>query len=256
MRLENKIALVTGASRGIGQAIVQRFLEEGATLAIVQRSAPDVEILAHPRVHFFATDLACAESLQQLLPSIEAQLGGLDILVNNAGVMFEQRAEDTSLSDWQRMLDINLTAPFILCQQAVPMMRARGGGAVVNISSIEGIGANPGHTAYAASKAGLTGLTVALAIDHGAEGIRANCICPGWIETDLNRAYVDTRPDKEAVVSELARLHPVGRLGTPQDIANMALFLASDESAFITGQAFVVDGGRTKKLPLPAMLDG
>ena len=249
-RLANKIAVVTGGGRGIGSGITARLAEEGATVAIVQRNAPPEEILKD-RVVFIQADLSNSHDIAKAIDSTVARFGGLDILVNNAGIMFEKTVEEMSEEDWDQMMTVNLKAPFLLTKHTVPHMRRRGGGSIVNIGSIEGLASNPGHPAYSASKAGIHGFTAAVAVDHGRDGIRCNAIAPGWINSDLSDAYIDSMPDSARVKRELMVMHPVGRLGDPRDIGNLAAWLASDESSFVTGQVYVVDGGRTKKLPLP-----
>jgi meso-butanediol dehydrogenase/(S,S)-butanediol dehydrogenase/diacetyl reductase len=202
-------------------------------------------------VRFVQADLARPAQIDAAVQQVAGQFGGLDILVNNAGIMFEKTVDDMTEADWDLMLDINLKAPFLLIKSAIPLFRLRRGGAIVNIGSIEGLGSNPGHPAYSASKAGLHGLTAAIAVDHGHEGVRCNAIAPGWINSDLSEAYVESLPDSDRVRRDLLVMHPVGRLGDPRDVGNLAVWLASDESGFVTGQVYVVDGGRTKKLPLP-----
>lgn len=246
MDLNNKIALVTGGGRGIGHAIARTFHEAGATVVAAQRTAGDNNTLP-----FIATDFTDTDSTNALIPTVVAQFGGIDILVNNAGLMAEARTEAMSLEDWNRTITVNLTAPFLLAKAAIPVMRSRGGGSILNIGSIEGIGANPEHAAYAASKAGLHGLTRAIAVDEGADGIRCNAIAPGWIDTDLNEAFIDSMPDPTAFRAKIATIHPVGHTGKPDDVAALALWLVSDQAAFVTGQTYVVDGGRMAKLSLP-----
>ncbi|WP_292327089.1 SDR family oxidoreductase [Mesorhizobium sp.] len=148
-------------------------------------------------------------------------------------------------------MNINLKAPFLMTKAAIPHLRRRGKGSIVNIGSIEGLGANPGHAGYSASKAGIHGFTAAVAVDHGHEGIRCNAIAPGWIVSDLSEIYINGMSDSARARNELLAMHPVARLGEPRDVGNLAVWLASDESGFVTGQVYVIDGGRTKKLPLP-----
>lgn len=249
-RLEGKIAVITGGGRGIGLGITQRFAEEGARIAIVQRNAPPASILNEQTV-FIQADLTRSDELASAVDRAAKRFGGLDILVNNAGIMFEKTVEEMSEEDWDQMMTVNLKAPFLLTKRAVPLMRSRGGGSLINIGSIEGIGSNPGHPAYSASKAGIHGFTAAVAVDHGRDGIRCNAIAPGWINSDLSEIYLESMPDSSRIRRELLAMHPAGRLGEPRDIGNLAVWLASDESTFATGQVFIVDGGRTKKLPLP-----
>jgi NAD(P)-dependent dehydrogenase (short-subunit alcohol dehydrogenase family) len=250
MRLRGKVAIVTGGGRGIGLGITSRFVEEGARVAIIQRNGPPSATLNKETI-FIPADIARADEIARAVDATVAAFGGLDILVNNAGVMFEKTVEEMSEEDWDGMMTVNLKAPFLLTKAAVPLMRARGGGSLINIGSIEGIGSNPGHPAYSASKAGLHGFTGAVAVDHGKDGIRCNAIAPGWINSDLSETYIESFPNSQKFRRDLLAMHPAGRLGEPRDIGNLAVWLASDESAFTTGQVFVVDGGRTKKLPLP-----
>ena len=249
-RLAGKTAIVTGGGRGIGSGITRRFVEEGARVAIVQRNPPPRELLAS-HVIFVPADISRSDEIAKAVEECMARLGWLDILVNNAGIMFERTVDEMSEGEWDRMMTINLKAPFLLTRQAMPEFRKRGGGSIINIGSIEGLASNPGHPAYSASKAGLHGFTAAVAVDHGREGIRCNAIAPGWINSELSEVYIDSMPDSARVRRELLAMHPVGRLGEPGDVGNLAVWLASDESSFVTGQVYVIDGGRTKKLPLP-----
>ncbi|KAF2395213.1 SDR family NAD(P)-dependent oxidoreductase [Pseudomonas frederiksbergensis] len=249
--LKGKNVVVTGGGRGIGRGITEKLLEAGASVLIAQRQALDAQLRKHPRVHFVEADLASVESPGLIAQVAQEQLGGVDVLVNNAGFMFEKTIDDMTEQDWDRMMAVNLRAPAFLCKALVPQMRRRGAGSIINIGSIEGIGSNPEHAAYCASKAGIHGLTRALAVDLGWDSIRCNAIAPGWINSELSDAYLATQADPRAARQALLRLHPVGRTGMPTDIGGAVVFLASELSAFITGQVLVVDGGRTAKLPLP-----
>lgn len=251
-RLAGKIAIITGGGRGIGAGITRRFAEEGARIAIVQRNPPPETMLSE-RVIYVKADLANSDDIGSAVETVVERLGGLDILVNNAGIMFEKTVDEMTESDWDQMMDINLKAPFLLTKAAMPHLRKRPGASIVNIGSIEGLASNPGHPAYSASKAGIHGFTAAVAVDHGHEGIRCNAIAPGWINSDLSEIYIDSMADSARVRRELLAMHPVGRLGDPRDVGNLAVWLGSDDSAFVTGQVYVIDGGRTKKLPLPTI---
>jgi meso-butanediol dehydrogenase/(S,S)-butanediol dehydrogenase/diacetyl reductase len=249
-QLQNRRALVTGGGRGIGRGIVDRFLEAGATVAVAQRSPLDDDLAAAEAVVHVPADLTDATTLVDVVDTAAEELGGLDILVNNAGIMFERTVTAITIAEWETMTAVNLRAPLFLAQAAVRHMRQRGG-AIVNIGSVEGISANPDHAAYAASKAGVHGMTRAMAIDLGPDGIRCNAIAPGWISSDLSEQYLDSTADPEAARRALLGLHPVGRLGRPTDVGDLAVFLASDHAEFLTGEVIVLDGGRTARLPTP-----
>ncbi|MCA1186202.1 MULTISPECIES: SDR family NAD(P)-dependent oxidoreductase [unclassified Saccharopolyspora] len=242
-RFDGKVALVTGGRSGIGRAIAERLRDEGATVCTAQRG-PDEEFDG------IVADFADPATPDRIIAEAIERAGKLDVLVNNAGVMQESAVEAMSTEDWHRSLTVNLTAPFLLIRAALPHLRATRG-SIVNTGSIEGIGANPGYAAYAASKAGLHGLTRAVAVDHGPEGVRCNAVAPGWIDTDLNLDFIDAMPDPESFRRDISRIHPVARTGSPEEVAALVAFLAADEAGFITGQICTVDGGRTAKLSLP-----
>ena len=242
-RFDGKIALVTGGRSGIGQAIARRLAAEGARVFTAQRSADD-------EFESLTADFNDPTCPDQVVGDVVNHAGRLDVLVNNAGMMQESSVEDMSLDDWQRNLTVNLTAPFLMIRAALPHLR-KTRGSIVNTGSIEGLGSNPGHAAYCASKAGLHGLTRAVAVDHGHEGIRCNAVAPGWIDTDLNLEFIDSMPDPDAFREEIGRIHPVARTGKPEEVAALVAFLAAEESGFITGQIYTVDGGRMAKLSLP-----
>ena len=242
-RFKDKVALVTGGRSGIGLAIARRLRDEGALVFTAQRGA-DAEFEG------IAADFTDTASPAAVVSELISKAGQLDVLVNNAGMMQEVSIEDSSLEDWQRTLTVNLTAPFLMIKAALPHLRTKRG-SIVNIGSIEGLGSNPSHAAYCASKAGLHGLTRSVAVDHGFEGIRCNAVAPGWIDTELNETFIESMIDPTAFRRDIGKIHPVARTGKPEEVAALVAFLAAEESSFITGQIYTIDGGRMSQLSLP-----
>jgi len=246
--LAGKVAVITGGGQGIGLGISQAMLAAGAHVLVAQRSPLPDELSA---AIWIEADLAQPDSYTTIATTAQQQSGGIDILINNAGFMFEQSLDEMQLDDWNRMLAVNLTAPLFLSKALLPLMRHKGGGSIIHIGSIEGLAANPEHAAYCASKGGVHALTRAMAVDLGKDGIRVNAIAPGWIKSDLSDDYINAQQNPQAAWDGLYKMHPVGRIGEPDDVGQLAVYLASDASAFVTGQVIVIDGGRTAKLPLP-----
>ena len=240
MRLEGKRAVVTGGRQGIGRAIVEAFLAEGASVLTCGRGAGDDVPEGAAWLRADVSDPAQAQALID-------KAGAFDILVNNAGVQVEKTVADSTDDDWDLVIGANCRGVFNCCRAAIPAMRA--GGSIINIGSISGNVADPSMALYNASKAFVHGLTRSIAVDHGPE-IRCNAICPGWIETGMLEAGFDLAQSPEAARADAIARHAVRRFGQPADVAAMAVWLASDEAGFATGQMFTIDGGMTAASPL------
>ncbi len=240
---DGKVALVTGGRSGIGAAIAKALSEAGARVFTAQRGAD-------PQNEAIKADFLVPDTAIRVIDEIMAKAGQLDILVNNAGLMREGTVLESSQEDWDQTMLLNLTVPFQLIKHAMPHL-IRASGCIVNIGSIEGLGSNPRHPAYCASKGGLHALTRGVAVDHGPDGVRCNAVAPGWIDTELNTAFIESLGDPEAFRTAIGGIHPVGRTGQPEDVANLVKWLVSDEAGFVTGQIWTVDGGRMAQLSLP-----
>lgn len=226
-------------------------LEEGAKVAILQWQPVDETLSINDDVAHFPVDLQNIDSLKETAGQVAEYFGKIDVVVNNAGIMFEATISEITPENWDLMMAVNLKAPLFLIQAALPHLQKVGGGSIINIGSIEGIGANPQHAAYSPSKGGMHGMTKAMAVDLGVYGIRCNAIAPGWIATELSENYLDGMADPTAARVKLNSLHPVGHVGAPTDIGDLAVFLASDNSSFLSGEIVVLDGGRMAKLSAP-----
>ncbi|MCR4512640.1 SDR family NAD(P)-dependent oxidoreductase [Aeromicrobium sp. 50.2.37] len=245
--LTGRRALVTGASRGIGRAIAIAFARRGASVLGVARSAESLaETMAAAedlpgRIEVLVADLRSPDSICEAVETANTRLGGLDILVNNAADDHESRIEDTELSTWQRVLELNLQSCFLLTQAASPYLKADDGGKVINVSSMLGTVAVREDVAYVSAKHGLIGLTRATALEWARKNVQVNALAPGFVETEMLAPSL-ADPD---VAAYMRRLTPAGRIAQPEEIASAAVFLASAGSDFMTGQTLVVDGGYT-----------
>lgn len=241
-----RVALITGAAAGIGAGIALRFAQAGYAVAAFDidgagaaRMAEQLRGLA-PSIAIDG-DVSREEDVRAAAEKTMNEFGSLDVLVNNAGIEVNGSVSDLTAEAWDRQIDVNLRGVFLMSKYAIAKMRGRGG-AIVNISSVHAFISYAGCAAYDATKSGLLGLTRAMALDHGVEGIRVNAICPGYIDTPLMDRWLDSAPDREEMLRQVLSYHPLGRMGTPRDIADAALFLASDAAAFISGASLVVDG--------------
>jgi len=244
-RLTGKTAIVTGGRQGIGRAIVDRFAAEGARVMTCGRgerpSDLDAEIL------WRTTDMADRYQVEELINSCLDSFGAISILVNNAGVQIEKNIVDTSDADWEQLMGVNAKGVFLACRASIPHMTE--GASIINIGSISATTADPGLALYNASKAFVQGLTRSIAVDHGPR-VRCNAISPGWIMTGMADAAFELANDPSAAKRDALARHPAGRFGEPQDIASLAVWLASDEAGFATGQCYTLDGGMTSVSPL------
>ena len=247
-RLAGKRALITGGSRGIGAAITAAMAAEGAQVFTCGRGARPAELADN--VIWQTADVSRQADVEGLKQAVQEHLGGLDVLVNNAGIQVEKTVTESTDADWDDVIGINARAPFMLCRALIPLMVAGGGGSIVNIGSISGHHADPSMALYNASKAFVHGLTRSVAVDHGGAGIRCNAICPGWIMTGMADAAFAMAEDPARAEKDALARHAVGRFGQPEDIANAAVWLASDDAAFVTGQTITVDGGLVSASPV------
>jgi NAD(P)-dependent dehydrogenase (short-subunit alcohol dehydrogenase family) len=248
MRLHNKCALVTGAGSGIGRAIALAFAREGAQVALVGRDRARLEAVAAEvgRAAFVCpADMSRLAEITRAADQVMSRFGALHVLVNNAGVMFPGTAESQTEEEWDTMFRTNVKGVWWLSRAVLPHMRKAGGGSIINISSGLGLVGGKNRAGYAATKGAVTLMTKAMALDHAHEQIRVNCVCPAVVETALTAGVINNAPDPAAMRRARIALHPLGRLGRPEDIAPIVVYLASDESAWVTGAAFPVDGGYT-----------
>ncbi|MCL2761644.1 MAG: 3-oxoacyl-[acyl-carrier-protein] reductase [Treponema sp.] len=241
MRLANKKALVTGALRGIGKTIADLFIAEGAEVWGLDYKTPedlaDRVSAAKGKLHWVQADLSELSAVDGAIENAIKESGGFDILINNAGITKDNLSFRMSLEEWQKVLDVNLSAAFLIARTVGRDMIRKRVGSIINMASVVGVHGNGGQANYSASKAGLIGVTKSLALETASRGVRVNAIAPGYIATDMTAVLPDAV--KEMMLEKI----PLKRMGTPQDIANAVLFLASDDSVYITGQVLPVDGG-------------
>jgi meso-butanediol dehydrogenase / (S,S)-butanediol dehydrogenase / diacetyl reductase len=246
---ERKVALITGAGSGIGAGIAELFVESGYAVVAVDISGDRANAIARKLqvqgpIVAVSADITEEDQVKSAVDAAVREFGTLSVLVNNAGIEVSAAVPELPVAVWDRQIAVNLRGAFLMSRYSIPEMRARGG-AIIHISSVHAFVSWAGSAAYDATKAGLLGMTRAMAIDHGPEGIRVNAICPGYIDTPLMEKWLDSVPDREATVRQVLKVHPVGRIGKPRDVAHAALFLASDAASFISGTCLVVDGGMT-----------
>lgn len=252
MRLENKVAVITGGGSGMGRASAVLFAKEGAKVVVggrnlehLKETVSMIKSAGGDATHM-QTDVSEPKEVERLIQTAVETYGKLNVLYNNAGRQLVKTIEDTTPEEWDAVIRVNLRGAWLGCKYAVPEMKKAGGGAIVSTSSIFAWVVDPGQSAYCPSKGGLYTLTRQLALELAPYRIRVNCICPGYIGTDyLEKDFFDRQPDPEEARRKAAALHPIGHIGRPEDIAYGALYLASDESSFVTGHALTIDGGYT-----------
>jgi len=251
MRYQDRVAVVTGASRGIGKATAAAFAKEGAKVVLVDVDKEEGDATARelqavcPHVVFLRTDVADVGRVKEMADRVLNEFGRLDVLVNNAGVYAQGDVLSTGIDIWNRILGINLTGAFLCSQAVIPAMIRGGGGVIINVASEAGLVGIYGQVAYNVSKGGLIALTRSCAVDLAEKGIRVNCVCPGTTDTPLVREAVSAASDPVAARRRLEDSRPLKRLGTPEEIAAAILYLASDEAGYATGAILSVDGGYT-----------
>jgi NAD(P)-dependent dehydrogenase (short-subunit alcohol dehydrogenase family) len=254
MRLKNKVCIVTGAGAGIGRAIATAFASEYAHVVVADINAPGAgEIVSMIKNNggsaiAVEADVADPDSVRRLVTRALDKYGAIHVLMNNAAIQVNKMIEDTTFEEWNRQMAVNIGGVFLCSKYVLPHLRVTRG-SIVNMSSVNGTFVEPMCAGYCATKAAILGFTKALAIDHGHEGIRVNAICPGYIEAGLAEGYFLAQTDPAAARRQAGKLHALGRIGQPEEVARLAVFLASDEASFITGAAVTVDGGFSSGLP-------
>jgi NAD(P)-dependent dehydrogenase (short-subunit alcohol dehydrogenase family) len=249
MKLQDRVAIITGAASGIGAGTAAVFAEQGARLVLVDRdgdrldeTASELPVTQESAVTY-AGDVANRETAQGAERLAREMFGGVDILFNNAGVMTSGDFRDVDEAAWDDVLNINLRGMYLMCRAVLPGMLERGRGAIVNTSSVMALLTEPGYEAYTTSKAGIIGLTKALAVSYATQGIRVNCICPGWVDTPMNQRLAEELGGVDRLTPIILKQQPNGRMLSTREIGNAVAFLASDEASGITGTALYVDGG-------------
>jgi NAD(P)-dependent dehydrogenase (short-subunit alcohol dehydrogenase family) len=249
-RLQDRSALVTGAGRGIGRAIVERFLDEGARVMMTQRSGGEGLHVQHElaadfpdRVAFVEADITDSVQVERVVEATLDRFGRLDIVCNNAGRGLLRSVHETTDAEYESVMDVNVKGLFLVSRHALAPMLEQRSGAIVNIGSVAGWVGFEADAAYCASKGAVLALTRQMALDYASRGIRINCICPGFVETEMMRVFIDSHAQPERIEREIVDMHPAGRVGQPAEVAAAAAFLASDDASFINGASLAVDGG-------------
>jgi NAD(P)-dependent dehydrogenase (short-subunit alcohol dehydrogenase family) len=250
MRLNNKVCLITGAGSGIGAGTAQRFAEEGATLVLIDRDCTALEAVcsainkASTRVLAVAVcgDVARASDIARVVSEAISKFGRIDVVFNNAGIMPHGDLLDFDEATWDDVMDINVKGMMLMCKAVLPHMLRQGSGSIINTSSVMATLTEPGYEAYTSSKAAVIGLSKAIAVSYAERGIRCNALCPGWVDTPMNMKLADELGGVDKLYPLIKAQQPTGKMATVREVANVVLFLASDESSAVTGSALYVDG--------------
>ena len=254
MKLKDRVAVITGSGAGIGRAAAIEFAREGASVVVSDINFPGALETAQRihqlggQSHAVEVDVAKPESVQNLVKETLRVFSKVHVLFNNAAIQINKTVEDTTVDEWNREIGVNLGGVFLCSKFFMPHLRSTKG-TIVNMASVNGFFVEPMCAGYCATKAAIIGLTKAMAIDHGKEGIRVNCICPGYIDAGLAEGYFQAQADPAAARAAAGKLHALWRIGRPEEVGRAAVFLASDDASFVTGTSFVVDGGLSSGLP-------
>jgi NAD(P)-dependent dehydrogenase (short-subunit alcohol dehydrogenase family) len=250
MSLDGKVVLVTGAAKGIGKGCAQVLSKHGARIAVADtdavaglRTANEIEASGGDAA-FLQVDVSKANDVQKMIAQLLERFGQLDILINNAGYHISKNVEDTSEEEWDYILNTNLRSVFLCSKYAIPHLR-KTRGAIVNMASMVGLVGQRNAGAYSATKGGIIAMSKGMALDFAKDGIRVNCICPGWVETPLVEDWFSQQADPQAAKRYVYGIHPLGRIATPEEVGNAAVFLCSEQSSFVTGVALPLDGAVT-----------